>query len=433
MMEHMLVHTFTKHIDFGNEIANIIVVLILTSLFPFLFGAIRPYFSKILSYFQKLLTPDEIYVRLWYQSCPSADNEKEHLIACAILWYIQEKKLTDDHNMQMIDGSILPHRTASFIVPWIDTAFRIVINVSKKDSNKEEDDSLLTGIIDIYHKGRNNKPIVNFLDSVLEKHEEFKKKKDWKMGIYATGSRNVCLQEQTNFGTISDIRDYIVLDDSDMEYLISTLDWFVSDEGKQWYEKNNVKYKLVIYLVGPPGTGKTTLATLIARYLGYDLFDFNLNNIKSSSRLSTTFTQFRSKKFVGIMEEYDCCEALKCRKSKSPEKNDEDTFNLGDYLKQMDGFTQWNGQIICCTMNYDTGFDEAVTRAGRCDKVIKMEKLSRGQLERVFKFYTGVDFPSDKIEKVGPNIIANNVVQAKMKYRNNIDAMVEFLIEISTQ
>ena len=71
------------------------------------------------------------------------------------------------------------------------------------------------------------------------------------------------------------------------------LDLIGNEEAKvsivEWFGKW-VKGTKPILLVGPPGTGKTTLATLCAKQFGYDLIGLNASDIRNKQRIQELLT-----------------------------------------------------------------------------------------------------------------------------------------------
>lgn len=395
-MDYHIIHILTKFLNFGDEKLNMLSITILIMMIPYFNVIINPIINKIINFIQKFTFNKYVFVRMYYQSVPSPDNQNEHEKMKAILWYLHENGYISSSNIQLINNSIIPYKFNSNKINMLNETFIIDLNIYKNNTKPDAEESNLIGTIDISVKGNTNKSLITFINYIENEYNKNKESKEWKLAIYSPGNRMPQLEEQTQLNKIDNIFDYIVLP-TDVEIKIKDrIDSFIQD--KEWYLNKNIKYKMIIYLVGSPGTGKTSLALLVARYLARDIFNIDMSLVHSNQILKNIFKQLRSQPFVGLIEELDCCAETHSRtKSKSSNGEDKENFNLGTLLAQLDGINQWNGQIIFITLNHKELLDDALIRPGRNDLIIDFDKLNKNDLIRVFKFYTDIDIPIDKL------------------------------------
>jgi transitional endoplasmic reticulum ATPase len=144
-----------------------------------------------------------------------------------------------------------------------------------------------------------------------------------------------------------------------------------------------------ILVNGPPGTGKTTIAKVIAHTAGLSFFALRANEIvskwvgDSEKNLSKLFeTAVRHAPSVIFIDEVD---ALGKKRSESHAAH---TDNLLNHLLQlMDGVIKIEGVYIIAATNRADLVDEALKRAGRLNRVIEIPLPDLDARKQLFKLY----------------------------------------------
>lgn len=148
--------------------------------------------------------------------------------------------------------------------------------------------------------------------------------------------------------------------------IMSILDKFESDS--EYYDRLKLPHKTGILLYGEPGTGKTTMAKVIASYLNYDLLIVNASNIDAG------FLEMNKNKNVILFEDIDC--EIDNRENGSRIKTkDNKSIPITDLLNILDGANSPGDCIFVATTNYYDRLDPAIKRSGRFDHHIELGKL----------------------------------------------------------
>jgi len=224
--------------------------------------------------------------------------------------------------------------------------------------------------------------------------------------------------------TCNDIRsayrkfETIYLNDGVKENIINYLDTWINN--KNIYNRRGIKFKTGILLYGKPGVGKSSIVNAIASYMNcnltmVDLSTFKYMNVSDLSKEIDSccgggaFTDLN----VVLLDDIDTI--LSSRESKSITSQDKE--NIAKLLSLLDSPSSPNNTIFVATTNYIYLFDEAVTRAGRFDKIIKMEDISKNVAYKMCRDFGLNPEISKSIlraydsDYVNPAILQNNILK----------------------
>ncbi len=172
----------------------------------------------------------------------------------------------------------------------------------------------------------------------------------------------------------------------------------VTDFIKNWQKYNDMGARMPkgILLVGPPGTGKTSIARAIAGETGASFFAISasefiekyvgvgparVREIFSKARESVKTSPF--KKAIIFIDEIDAIAGAR----RSSDDNAEYRNTLNELLNQMDGFTPYNQLFIIAATNRLQDIDHALLRPGRFDRVVEIPLPDLESREAILKLY----------------------------------------------
>ncbi len=147
------------------------------------------------------------------------------------------------------------------------------------------------------------------------------------------------------------------------------------------YAKLGVKLPNGILLKGPTGTGKSHAARVLAKFLGWPVFDLNLASIGSSfihetaKQIAQLFAKAaRAAPAIVLLEEVD---ALGGARDRTHSAGVEEVNTL---LSQMENATD-RTILVIGTTNRPEALDPALLRRGRFDISVAVEKLDAAQAQ----------------------------------------------------
>ncbi|KAK6258301.1 ATPase [Theobroma cacao] len=154
--------------------------------------------------------------------------------------------------------------------------------------------------------------------------------------------------------------DTLALDTELKNMIMEDLNRFL--RRKEFYKRVGKSWKRGYLLYGPPGTGKSSLIAAMANYLKFDIYDLQLETIKSDSELRKLLLAIANKSIL-VIEDIDCAASLPDRPGANASAH-----------RSSDGLWSSCGdeRIIVLTTNHKQRLDPALLRPGRMDMHINM-------------------------------------------------------------
>merc|ERR1719230_1696085 len=175
---------------------------------------------------------------------------------------------------------------------------------------------------------------------------------------------------------------------------------FLKDPSK--YEQLGAKIPKGGLLVGPPGTGKTLLAKAVAGEANCPFYSMSGSDFiemyvgVGPSRVRDLFKQARdTAPSIIFIDEIDAV-GRKRGKGGFSGGNDERENTLNQMLVEMDGFASGTGVVVLAGTNRADILDPALTRPGRFDRQIAIDKPDLNEREEIFMVHLkNVKVPED--------------------------------------
>ncbi|CAN6914794.1 hypothetical protein Bca4012_088126 [Brassica carinata] len=228
-------------------------------------------------------------------------------------------------------------------------------------------------------------------------------------------------------------------------------------ECQSFYRRTGRAWKRGYLLYGPPGTGKSSMIAAMANYLGYDIYDLELTEVKSNSELRKLLMKTSSKSII-VIEDIDCSINLTNRGNKfnEPEMTltgsglgDEsgngngngngNTITLSGLLNFTDGLWSCCGseRIFVFTTNHIEKLDPALLRSGRMDMHVYMSYCTFPSLKILLRNYLGYeegDLSDDVLKELEgvvekAEITPADVSEVLIKNRRDKERAVRELLE----
>ncbi len=168
------------------------------------------------------------------------------------------------------------------------------------------------------------------------------------------------------------------------------------------YEEIGAKMPKGVLLVGPPGTGKTLLARAVAGEAGVPFFSIAGSEFvemfvgMGASKVRDLFKQAGEKApCIVFIDEIDTI-GKKRDGAGNLGGNDEREQTLNQLLTEMDGFDATKGVVILAATNRPESLDPALTRPGRFDRRVPVERPDLKGRESILRLHA-------KKVKLGPD------------------------------
>ena len=172
------------------------------------------------------------------------------------------------------------------------------------------------------------------------------------------------------------------------------------------YHKYGVKLPKGVLLYGPPGVGKTLIARAVAGEANVPFFYQSGASFvqiyvgMGAKRVRELFAKAKANApSIIFIDEIDAI-----GKQRSGKSNDERESTLNELLTQMDGFEGENGVIVIAATNKIEVLDDALLRAGRFDRRVKLTLPNINDRKLILELYLKSIKHTLDIEKLSSNL-----------------------------
>lgn len=169
--------------------------------------------------------------------------------------------------------------------------------------------------------------------------------------------------------------DSVILKAGEKEFLIQDVEKFKA--ARERYRELGVPYHRGYLFYGPPGSGKTSIVSVLAGQFGMSIYAINLTGFNDRS-LAKAINDVPPKSLI-LFEDIDCMNTGKARlgadrpakEARPPNDNENPQDRIGvtlsGLLNVLDGFSAPENMMFVMTTNKIATLDKALLRPGRID------------------------------------------------------------------
>lgn len=208
--------------------------------------------------------------------------------------------------------------------------------------------------------------------------------------------------------------DSIFINEHKKNEIISDMDSFV--KSKHFYISRNIPYRRGYLFEGPPGTGKSSLASALSNHFKKDLHSLNLKSLSDDNQFRRLMGNVSNGSIL-LIEDIDGY--FDGRKS-------ETKINFSSFLNEISGIKCREDVILIVTTNHKSKIDDALMRSGRLDVHVEIGLPSALEVNSYLSW-----FYSKKIEAISGPINYNMADVENICVQNKFDAQraIELLQE----